>query len=145
MGIEKIYFDPALSRNQLQKKFNIPKTTAFDARKRGYIAIRTKPINVVKKNFDYKEAKSASEYIFFKEILPKYACAQNRLDDLRQEALLRCFELSGFATEGKRFNYYCKVALYAMYSYLAREHLVGTWSGREVSFEEHILGTGIYT
>lgn len=65
MPIEKIYIDKTLSRKQIEQKYNVPRGTAFDIKKRGYIAKRTKLVNVSKKDFDYHEALSAIRYIFF--------------------------------------------------------------------------------
>lgn len=65
-------------------------------------------------------------------------------DDLQQEAILRCYELSGESKKNKKFNHYCKVAEYAMYAYLERNQILGPLKGRICSFEEKVLGNGIY-
>ena len=145
--IEKIYIDKTLSCKQLMQKYNIARTTAFDVKKRGYVAKRTKLINISRKAFDYEKAKGAARHIFFKRIRYMFRNPLDIFDDLQQEAILRCFELSGESKENKkneRFNHYCKVAEYAMYSFLEKQQLLGPLKGRICSFEENVLEKGIY-
>lgn len=141
---EKVFFDLSLSRKQLMKKFNLPQTTAQNAKKRGYISIRTKPTKVDENKFNLDLATQAAEYIFFSKFRHRLEYSMTLKNDLIQEGLLRIFETSGLRQEGNEFNYYCKIATNAMFSYLTKNHIIGTWRGREESFEENVLGYGIY-
>jgi len=142
MCIEKTYIDKTLSVKQIQEKHNVPQATASRIKKRGYMVKRTKPINISEEAFDYKEALRAARIIFF--IKFRYMASLEFFDDLQQEAILRCFELSGECKNGNKFSFYCRVSENAMYSYLTREHIIGTWANREISFEDNVLGNGIY-
>jgi len=61
---EKVFFDLSLSRKQLMKKFNLPQTTAQNAKKRGYISIRTKPTKVDENKFNLDLAKRRNTFFF---------------------------------------------------------------------------------
>ncbi len=151
MAIEKIYIDKTLSVKQIEQKYSIHLRTSYRVKKRGYIIKKTKTINISRKDFDYNKAKKASAYTYFykiKQIVPCHFLSLNNFyDDLQQEGIIRCFELSGETRKDKnnnKFGYYCKIAEYAMYSFLKKVHMLGSYNNKTVSFEENISGHGIY-
>lgn len=143
MPIEKIYIEKGLTTNQIEKKYGIPHATAYASKIRGYMTKRTKLINISEKDFDYRDAKKASRHVFFNYISHLFRNPLDMFDDLQQIAILRCFELSG-ETEKNRFNHYCTVSKYAMLTFLQKEKILGPHGGKTVSFEEKVLGKGIY-
>ena len=143
MPVEKTYIDKTLTTNQIEKMYNIPHSTAYVSKKRGYITKRVKLVNISKKDFDYKDARNAARHVFFSYISHLFPNSLNIFDDLQQVAIFRCFELSG-ETEKNRFNHYCTVSKYAMLTFLQKEKILGPHGGKTVSFEEKVLGKGIY-
>ena len=143
MPIEKTYIEKGLTTNQIEKKYGIPHATAYVSKMRGYITKRVKLINISEKDFDYKDAKKAARHVFFNYISHLFRNPLDLFDDLQQASILRCYELSG-ETNKHRFNHYCSVAKYAMLSLLQEECILGIHKGKFVSFEDNVLGKGIY-
>jgi len=149
MPTEKISIDNALTRRQIMKKYNLPHTTAFTVKKRGYLAIRTKKMNASLDKFNYNVAIKASRYIFFNKIRIMFSRPNplELFDDLQQEAILRCIELSGCldGNPGQNdFAFYCKVSERAMWTYLKKEKILGPYAGRISSYYDDFPGKEIY-
>lgn len=116
----------------LMKKFNVGRTAAYAAKKRGYVTKRTKNVKVmkdIKTNFDTDLAYNVARSAFRRRIDPTMELGVRFRDDCVHEAVLGMIEVSGCAAKGKPLvPFYFVIAVNYMNAFLKREKVKGTWA-----------------
>lgn len=119
---EKVYIDPNLTCREVIDKYNIPETTAYYARKRGFFVknYSKRQIMIDVSQFNHEIAVKIANKVF-KRKFSRDDVARSIRDDMIQEAIVRQFELSGKPQTNEKYNknyQYTWVAHNAMISYL---------------------------
>lgn len=93
---EKFYVDTSLSLAEIKKKYNLHRSTAYAAKKKGFFVknYRGRQVMIDRSQFDYPLAKKTAERVFYKNFY-RDDVAWSIREDMIQEAVVRMFELSG--------------------------------------------------
>ena len=132
----------------LMDKFNLPQTTAYAVKKRGYIAKKTRNIDYDAESvaqFDVDMAYRAAGVVFWKMFYPMLGNALDHYDDMKQMAVLKMVEISKkIGRSTNQFSTMCAVAKFEMYNYMQLVNLRGAFAGKMTSFEKNLEGNGLY-
>lgn len=121
--MQKIWIDSEKTTKEIVKKYKVSRSTAWRARKRGYLCLdyHKKEIVIDNKNIQSKFFTSGEVYkLAWKLVWNLYSDFQDK-EDLVQEAVLRLLELSGhhgFSSPKWRYT----VAKMAMMTYMKNYH-----------------------
>ena len=121
----KVLIPPDMPVKKIMEKHNVCNSTAFNARKRGYLIENSTKNEVIidRDNFDVNQTYKIALKVFGKSFSWKYKMAKELQEDLIQEAVTRQFELSGKTKANGKYNqHYQKywIAYNGMLSFLMK-------------------------
>ena len=102
---EKVYVDQSLTTSQIRKKYNLPSSSAYNAKRKGFFVKNygKRQIMIDRDQFDHGVAVKIANKVFKKNFFWNDV-ARTIKDDLVQEAIVRQFELSGKPQTNEKYS-----------------------------------------